>query len=151
MHNSMPKVVTAGRATMQADSQAWGTEQDIAEALRGMPVPVETSVAAVFEFVQRFRAMLFMVPPGALVDLCRRVVQATQGLLQQATPAESQAIPANEQMQASAMVCLLCCCCCLQLQVEARCAEVLNVLKVADVIFVVPKLHMYEFHAFRFS
>lgn len=89
---------------LQVESQEWGAEETVAEALRSMPVPKQLTAAALFEYVQRFRSMLYSVPPAALQDLCKRVSEATQGLLQQAAPAESQAIPANEQMEASAVV-----------------------------------------------
>jgi hypothetical protein len=92
-------------SNLQAESQGWGTEEQVAGALAAMPVPAQPTVLAVYQYVQKLKAILFHAPQAALAELCRRVVEATQGLLQQAPPAESQAIPANEQMKASAMVC----------------------------------------------
>jgi hypothetical protein len=48
--------------------------------------------------------IVFRAPQAALAELCTRVVEATQRLLRESPSAESQAIPANEQMKASAMV-----------------------------------------------
>ena len=90
---------------MQAEAQEGFDEAAVAETLKAMPVPSDPSVNEVYTYVQKLRLVLNKVPRGSLPALCRRVVEATQQMLQHAPPAESQAIPANEMMKSTAMVC----------------------------------------------